>query len=155
MNGIVNHEQACLANLEDKTAWLALVDHHAEALDLPYRIALRAVATMRRNERRHRDYQRAAKLIEAADARARAICQALRCHFQSALTWHAIVRVVPGRMRPQLHAPQVTTDPPAAGSIVITAGALYVLHLDRLATALQRIDAAAYIVVVDSLRQLP
>lgn len=51
MNDLLAHEQYVREHLDDRTAARSLVDHHQEALNVSRRVALRAVAAIRKQQR--------------------------------------------------------------------------------------------------------
>lgn len=129
MNDLCNHEASALAELENKTAWLALVDHHQEVLDVSRRVALRAVGAMRRKARREAELSKACKLV-ADGARFREnILETVRAFCCWSEADHAPVYVLPGRMRPSFVEASNENGQRVPQCDAVLVGARYVLKL--------------------------
>lgn len=129
MNALLNHEAAAMENLNDRVAWNALVDHHEEVLEVPHRVALRAVAAMRRKARREKIMDEARRYFTKDHPGRIPIATCIRSHLYDVEGWNATIVIVNGRKPPQLHRPAQGHHENSATVNYITVGALYLLRL--------------------------
>lgn len=129
MNALINHEQAALTDLENRTAWLALVDHHEEELEVSHAVAVRAVATMRRKAKRDAEMMAATKLLEHGSRFRPNLLGAVRAFCCWTEADNATVYVLPGRARPSFveATNENGTRIPQCDCVIV--GARYILKL--------------------------
>ena len=154
MNFLTNHEAYAVANLKDKTAWLALIDHHEELLDVPHRVAVRAVVAMRRKARREDELKSAAKHMATGSRYARRLRDTIRAYFGSELVGRATIIVIEGRTRPKLHVPNNLGPDQPQGGTWISVGAAYILRLTRLAGEVDHLESEAHTAFISPLIEM-
>lgn len=151
MNTLTLHEEHARANLNDRTAWRALVDHHEESLDVPHRIALRAVARMRFYQRRQVELTRATEAIKGRSNRAESIKDAIRACADDDRAWATSIYVIAGRSRPRFYEALNHYGNPVPRANSITVGARFVLKLARLKREVEEIEREVQAEVASSL----
>jgi len=132
MNAVINHEQYALENLTDRVAWLALVDHHQEEFEISRRVALRAVAAMRRNARCERELAKASALLAAGSPNREHLLRALRAFCELADLNTTTVITIRGRARPVLYEASDELGRRVLPGDTILVGARFVLRLNRI-----------------------
>lgn len=140
MNALCQHEEYARTHLKDRAAWLALVDHHEELLDVPHLVALRAVAAIRRQTRRAAELQRAAELLAGDGDRQHQVRAALLAWANVPWAGDGTLYVIEGRRLPRLEVATSNTLSSGPG-LTVTVGASVVLWLADLQERCYRIKA--------------
>ena len=135
MNELLSHEQYVCANLADRVAARTLIDHREELLEESHAVAVYAVAAIRTAERAACRMAEATALLAPGHSSSRPLCAFIRSYTPEVYAENAYILIVRGGRGPTCHGPAVNTNPPAARSLCITVGAIWVL---RSAAAMHR-----------------
>lgn len=132
MNDICQHDEYVRLNLSDRTAARALVDHHEEAFGVSRRIALRAVAVMRRQWRKDESQRRADALVRHALAKKTPLLRLLRFYSRDFHSDWADVTVISGWRIPRAEVSYMEIGDDTFTRATCTVGARFVLMLEAL-----------------------
>jgi len=141
VNDLHAHIKYVSENWSDKSAALALLDHFRECPDQPTPSALRFVAALRHAGRLAAELSEATAVLRAEHPYCYTVCCAIRKYVDRHVAWHATIYVVPGRKRPTLTGPAVSTNPPPAGAFSIVVGARFVCLLAQITRLAHGIDS--------------
>ena len=101
MNEFIAHEQYVCSHLDDRTAARALVDHYEELRGVTHRVALRAVAALRKHTRDAAEVAEATALLAKGSAMKRPIERIIRSAGSEQWRMLATILVVPGSRYPE------------------------------------------------------
>ncbi len=153
MNPLTLHEEYAVSNLNDRTAWRALLDHHEQETECDHWTALRYVAGLRQRERRNREVGEASLLLSRKSPLARVLLQAISAHFLESRARAAPIVVFPGFRNPKVSPTKTGQWMGSRTDFVVTVGAKYVLKLARIWREMRGMPNETKLLVLDVLNQ--